>query len=292
MSNTEIKLEKRRLRSSYFTSTISITLLLILLGTVGLLLLNTKRLSDYVRENIAFKVILNDNVRDVDIFRIQKTLDAKKYVKETKYITKELAAIELQKELGENFIDFIGHNPLLPSIEVKFLASYANTDSIRRIEKDLKEFTEIKEVYYQKNLVHTVNDNVKKITFFVLVFSSFLLLIAIALINNTIRLAVYSKRFIIRTMQLVGANAGHIRRPFLYRSAIQGVIGALLAIANLTALIYFLQDQMNGIISLTDIRILSALFVIVLILGVLINWVSTYAAVTRYLHIKTDKLYN
>jgi cell division transport system permease protein len=292
MSNTEIKLEKRRLRSSYFTSTISITLLLILLGTVGLLLLNTKRLSDYVRENIAFKVILKDNVRDVDIFRIQKTLDAKKYVKETKYITKELAAIELQKELGENFIDFIGHNPLLPSIEVKFLASYANTDSIRRIEKDLKEFTEIKEVYYQKNLVHTVNDNVNKITLFVLVFSSFLLLIAIALINNTIRLAVYSKRFIIRTMQLVGANAGHIRRPFLYRSAIQGVIGALLAIANLTALIYFIQDQMNGIISLTDIRILSALFVIVLILGVMINWVSTYAAVTRYLHIKTDKLYN
>jgi cell division transport system permease protein len=292
MSNTEIKLEKRRLRSSYFTSTISITLLLILLGTVGLLLLNTKRLSDYVRENIAFKVILNDNVRDVDIFRIQKTLDSKKYVKETKYITKELAAIELQKELGENFIDFIGHNPLLPSIEVKFLASYANSDSIRRIEKDLKEFTEIKEVYYQKNLVHTVNDNVKKITFFVLVFSCFLLLIAVALINNTIRLAVYSKRFIIRTMQLVGANSGQIRRPFLYRSAIQGVIGALLAIANLTALIYFLQDQMNGIISLTDIRILSVLFVIVLILGVMINWVSTYAAVTRYLHIKTDKLYN
>jgi len=292
MSNSEIKLEKRRLRGSYVTSTISITLLLILLGTVGLLLLNTKRLSDYVRENIAFKVILNDNVRDVDIFRIQKALDAKKYVKETKYITKELAATELQKELGENFIDFIGHNPLLPSIEVKFLASYANNDSIHVIEKNLKEFTEIKEVYYQKNLVHTVNDNVKRITFFVLVFSGFLLLIAVALINNTIRLAVYSKRFIIRTMQLVGANAGHIRRPFLYRSVIQGIVGALLAIANLTALIYFLQDQMNGIISLTDIRILSVLFVIVLLLGVLINWVSTYAAVTRYLHIKTDKLYN
>lgn len=291
MSSSEIKLEKRQLRSSYFTSTISITLLLILVGIIGLLLLNTKRLSDYVRENIVFKVILNDNVREVDIFRIQKALDAKKYVKETKYITKELAAIELQKELGENFIEFIGHNPLLPSIEVKFLASYANNDSIRVIEKDLKEFREIKEVYYQKSLIHTVNENVKKITLFVLVFCGLLLVIAIALINNTIRLAVYSKRFIIRTMQLVGANSGYIRRPFLYRSTIQGIIGALFAIASLIAFIYFIQDQMNGIITLTDIQILSILFFIVLLLGILINWISTYAAVTRYLHIKTDKLY-
>ncbi len=292
MSDKEIRLEKRRLRSSYFTSTVSITLLLILLGTVGLLLLNTKRLSDYVRENIIFKVILNDNVRDADIFRIQKALDAKKYVKETKYITKEVAAVELQKELGENFIEFIGHNPLLPSIEVKFLASYANNDSIKVIERDLKEFSEIKEVYYQKNLIHTVNDNVKKITFFVLIFSSFLLLIAIALINNTIRLAIYSKRFIIRTMQLVGANARYIRRPFLISSAVQGIIGALFAIAILTALIYFIQNQMNGIIALTDIQVLLFLFLIVLILGILINWVSTYAAVTKYLRIKSDKLYN
>ena len=130
MSANEVKIEKRRLRSSYVTSTISITLLLILLGTIGLLLLNTKRLSDYVRENMVFKVILNDDVRDVDIFQIQKALDAKRYVKETKYITKEQAAVELQDELGEDFVEFIGHNPLLPSIEVKFLASYANNDSI------------------------------------------------------------------------------------------------------------------------------------------------------------------
>jgi cell division transport system permease protein len=292
MSKNETKIEKRRLRSSYFTSTISITLLLVLLGSVGLLLLNTKRLSDYVRENIVFKVILSENVREVDIFRIQKALDAKLYVKETKYITKEQAAVQLQEELGENFIEFIGHNPLLPSIEVKFLASYANNESIAVIENDLKEFSEIKEVYYQKNLIHTVNENVKKITLFILVFSGFLFLIALALINNTIRLAVYSKRFIIRTMQLVGATAGYIRRPFLYRSAIQGIIGALFAIANLVVLIYFLQNEMNGIIRLDDIRILAILFGIVLLLGVLINWLSTYAAVSRFLRIKTDKLYN
>jgi cell division transport system permease protein len=232
MLRNELRIERRRLRSSYFTSTISITLLLILLGTIGLLLLNTKRLSDYVKENIVFKVILNDSVREVDIFRIQKALDSKPYVKETDYITKEQASVQLKEELGEDFIQFIGHNPLLASIEVKFQASYANNDSIRIIEQDLKEFNEIKEVYYQKNLIHTVNENVRKISLFVLIFSGFLLVIAIALINNTIRLAVYSRRFLIRTMQLVGATAGYIRRPFLFTSAIQGFIGALFAILN------------------------------------------------------------
>jgi cell division transport system permease protein len=292
MSKSEVKLEKRRLRSSYFTSTVSITLLLIMLGSVGLLLLNTKRISDYVRENIIFKVILKDNIREVDIFRIQKALDAKKYVKETVYIPKEKAALELQEELGEDFIEHIGHNPLLPSIEVKFLASYANNDSISKIEDDLKEFDEINEVYYQKNLIHTVNENVQKITLLILIFSSFLLLIAIALINNTIRLSIYSKRFLIRTMQLVGATAGYIRKPFLYRSAVQGVIGASFAVAVLTGFVFFLQDEMRGVIQLNDIKTLSILFGIVILMGIIINWISTFAAVTKYLRIKTDKLYN
>lgn len=291
MASSDVKIEKRRLRSSYITSTISITLLLILLGIIGLLLLNTKRIRDYVRENIVFMVILKDNVREVDIFQIQKSLDAKAYVKETEYITKEKAARDLQEELGEDFLEFIGHNPLLPSIEVKFLASYANNDSIPIIESDLKEFAQIKEVYYQKNLIHTVNENVRKISVMVLIFSGFLLLIAIALINNTIRLAIYSKRFLIRTMQLVGANAGYIRKPFLYQSMLQGMLGAFFAIAALFTMVYFLQDIMNGVISLNDINILAILFCIVLVLGMLINLLSTYTAVTKYIRIKTDKLY-
>ena len=291
MTRSEVLIEKRRLRSSYFNSTVSITLLLVLLGSVGLLLLNTKRISDYVRENILFKVILKDNVREVDIFQIQKALDAKPYVKETVYIPKEKAAIELQEELGEDFIEHIGHNPLLPSIEVKFLASYANNDSISRIEADLKEFEQIKEVYYQKNLIHTMNENVRRITLGVLVFSSLLLLIAIALINTTIRLSIYSKRFLIRTMQLVGASVGYIRKPFLLRSVLQGLIGALLAITVLLGLVYFLQNVMNGIIRIDDFRILAILFGIVVLLGIFINWLSTLAAVTKYLKIDTDKLY-
>jgi cell division transport system permease protein len=241
---------------------------------------------------MVFMVILKDNVREVDIFQIQKSLEAKQYVKETEYIPKERAARELQEELGEDFIDFIGHNPLLPSIEVKFLASYANNDSIPIIESDLKEFEQIKEVYYQKNLIHTVNENVRMISLMVLVFSGLLLLIAIALINNTIRLAVYSKRFLIRTMQLVGATATYIRKPFLFQSILQGIIGAIFAICVLVAMVYFLQDVMSGVISLSDINILAILFCIVLLLGILINYFSTYTAVTRYIRMKTDKLYN
>lgn len=291
MPKKEAKIEQRRLRSSYFTSTLSISLLLLLLGSVGLLLLNTNRLSNYVKENIHFKVILNENLREVEIYRIQKSLDARNYVKETKYIEKEQAAVELQDALGEDFIQTLGYNPLLPTIEVKFLASYANTDSIPIIESDLKEFEGIKEVYYQKNLIQAVNENVNKISLFILVFSGFLFLIAITLINNTIRLSVHSKRFIIRTMQLVGATSGYVRRPFLFRGALQGLIGALISILLLTTLIYFLQDQMEGIIKLSDIKLLLILYAIVIFIGIALNWFSTYFAVTKYLRMKTDKLY-
>jgi cell division transport system permease protein len=291
MSKSNIKIENRRLRSSYIISTISISLLLLLLGSVGLLLLNTNRLSNYVKENIHFKVILNDQLREVEIFRIQKALDARKYVKETKYINKDQAAVELQEALGEDFLQTLGYNPLLPTIEVKFLASYANTDSIPIIENDLKEFDGIKEVYYQKNLIQAVNENVHKISLFILFFSSFLFLIAITLINTTIRLSVYSKRFIIRTMQLVGATPGYIRKPFLIKGVLQGFFSALIAIALLTTIVYFIQDQMEGIVQLSDIKLLVVLFGIVILMGILLNWISTYFAVTKYIRIKTDKLY-
>jgi cell division transport system permease protein len=291
MPKSDLKIENRRLRSSYLISTISIALLLLLLGTVGLLLLNTNRLSNYVKENIHFKVFLDDELREVDIFRIQKALDTRNYVKETKYIPKEEAAAELQEALGEDFLQSLGYNPLSPTIEVKFMASYANNDSIPIIEKDLKEFEGIKEVYYQKNLIQAVNENVRKISLSILFFSIFLFLIALTLINNTIRLSIYSKRFIIRTMQLVGATHSYIRRPFLAKSVLQGILAALIAIALLTGLIYGIQNQVEGIIELGDVELLVALFVLIIILGIVMNWISTWFAVSRYLRIKTDKLY-
>ena len=291
MAKKETAITKWRLRSSYFTTIISITLVLFMLGLLGMLVLNAQKLSEYVKENIGFSIILKENVKEVDVRLLQKNLDASVFVKSTKYITKEEAAKELQKELGEDFIQFLGFNPLLASIEVHLNADYANTDSIKVIEKHFQQYDQIKEVFYQKSLVDLVNENVKKISLIILVFSSLLFLIAIALINNTIRLSVYSKRFIINTMQLVGATRGFIRRPFLYRSAMHGIIAALLAIGLLAGMLYLAQKEFKEIISFQDIEIIGSLFLGVLVLGIIINWISTFLAVSKYLRINTDKLY-
>jgi cell division transport system permease protein len=291
MANKEHKITQRRLRSSFLTSVISIALVLFLLGILGLLVLNAKRLSDYVKENIGFSIILKEDVKEVEIIRLQKNLDASEYVKSTEYITKKEAARELKKELGEDFVEFLGYNPLLASIDVHLQADYANPDSIKLIKKDLQEYEQIKEVFYQKSLVQLVNQNIRKISIIILIFSAFLFLIAIALINNTIRLSIYSKRFIINTMQLVGATKGFIRRPFIYRGMLQGVIAAIIAMGLLTGSVYFMQKEFDEIITLQDIETLGILYAGVLIVGVFISWISTFFAVNRYLKIKVDKLY-
>lgn len=288
----EAKITRNRLRSSYITSVISVSLVLFLIGLVGLLLLNAKKLSDHVKEHIGFTIFLKEGIKEVEIFQIQKSLDSKNYVKETRYISKEQAAKDFQEELGEDFINFLGYNPLGASIEVFFYARYANPDSIMVIEKELQEYSEVKEVVYQKSLVQAVNDNVKKISLIILLFSAMLFLIAVALINNTIRLSVYSKRFLIRTMQLVGATGGFIRRPFLYRSAFHGILAAIIAIGLIIGIIYYGQQELEHIISLEDFNLLGILGVMVLFFGIIINWISTYFAVNKYLRIKTDLLYN
>lgn len=291
MSKKEANITKRRLRSSYITSIISISLVLFMLGMLGLLVLNANRLSIYVKENIGFSVILKENVKEVDIILLQKSLDASEYVKSTKYITKEEAAEDLQKDLGEDFVEFLGFNPLLASIEVKLYADYANEDSIKLIEQDFMKYELIKEVFYQKSLVSLVNENIQKISLIILVFSGLLFLVAITLINSTIRLSVYSKRFIINTMQLVGATRGFIRRPFLYKSAGNGIFAAFIAVGLLVGILYLAQQEFKEIISFKDVEIISVLFLGVLLVGIIINWISTYLAVSKYLKMKVDKLY-
>jgi len=274
MGRKEDKLTKNRLRTSYITTIISISLVLFLLGNVGLLVLNAKRLSDYVKENIGFSVILKDNVKEVDVIRLQKDIDATRYVKATEFVTKEQAAKDFSAELGEDFVDFLGYNPLPISIEADFL-----------------NYPQVKNVYYHKNLLHLVNRNVKKISFILLAFSVLLFLISFALINNTIRLAVYSKRFIINTMKLVGATRGFIRFPFLVSSTIQGFIGAIIAIGLLIGVIYGIQNEFEQVITLYDYKIIGALFFLVIVLGILITMVATFFAVNKYLRIKQDQLY-
>jgi cell division transport system permease protein len=282
---------KRRLRSSYFISVISISLLLFILGLMGLLILNARNLSEYVKENIGFSVILNEDVKEVDIIRIQKNLDASAYVKSTRYITREKAAMELEEMLGEDFISFLGYNPLLPSIEVNLFAAYANPDSIRIIDKDIEQFSHVNEVYYQKSLVHLVNENIQRISVILVSFSLMLFLISISLINNTIRLSVYAKRFIINTMQLVGATNSFIRKPFLFKSVFHGFYAAVFANALMLGVIYKAHKEFSEFFGFQDLQTIGLLFLAVLILGVVISWLSTFFAVSKFLRLRRDDLY-
>lgn len=285
------KYSKRRLTGASITTIVSLSLVLFMLGLLGIIILNTRQLSNNVKENIGFQVILNDNVKEVDVAKMQKTLDASEYVKSTEFITKEEAAARLQKDLGEDFIDFLGFNPLLSSINVHLKAEYANADSLAWIEKDMLDTKLVKEVIYQKSLVSMINENVQKISLVILGFSSLLMVIALALINNTIRLSIYSKRFIIKTMQLVGATQGFIRRPFVLNGIKHGIYGAIIAILMLIGVLYFAQKQLPELAELQDQNMLATLFGLVIVLGIVISWISTSLAVRKYLRLKSDDLY-
>jgi cell division transport system permease protein len=291
MASKENKVTRRRLQSSYITATISLSLVLFMLGMVGLLALNAKKLSDYVKENINFTVVMKPDTREVDIMKFQKDLDVLPFVKSTEYITRERAAREFTKSLGEDFVGFLGYNPLQSSIEVKLHADFANSDSISKIEKHFKNNNLIQEIIYEKSLIHLVNENIRKISLIILGFCGLLFLIAVALINNTVRLLVFSKRFLIRTMQLVGATKGFIRRPFLYKSLLNGLIASIISICLIGGLIYFVQKELQGIDLMIDYMMAGILFSGLVLIGIFINLTSTYFALNKYLNIESEYLY-
>jgi cell division transport system permease protein len=282
---------RRRLTASYITSVVSITLVLFLLGIGGILILNGRKLSNYVKENIGISVYLTKDAREVDIFSLQKTLDAKDAVKETKYVSSEKAAEDFKKQLGEDFVAFLGENPLPRSIDVKLKASYANPDSFDILEKEFRTYPNVEDVKYQKDLVYEINSHVNSISMAIFIFSILLFAISVTLINNTIRLTVYSKRFIIRTMQLVGANPLLIRRPFILRGITQGVIASLLAIVLLIGCVFIAENQLSELYSFIDLKILGTVFGLLLLIGIFIAWLSTILSVNKYLKMKTDNLY-
>jgi cell division transport system permease protein len=291
LKNKEKGLSKTKLRSSYLTLVISVSLVLFLLGVLGLLLINAKELSDYFRESLSFSVMLDDDAKEADIRMLQKDLDAKPFVKSTEYISKSEAASKMKEELGEDFINFLGDNPLPPSIDVYLYAGFTSPDSVAKIEKYVLEYPFVKEVYYQESLLFLINENVKKITLFLLVISSFLFLIAFTIINNTIRLSIYSRRFLIRTMQLIGATRGFIRRPFIIQSAFHGLLAALLAMCLLMGLLYLIEKEFFLLFTFKSTNLLLLLGVLLIITGVLINIISTFFSVNRYLSISEDQLY-
>lgn len=273
------------------TSTISTSLVLFLLGLTTLLILVTHDLSAYVKENIGFSIIISDNVKEAEIQKMTKQLEKAPYVKEIQHITKEQALEELKDELGEDPEAFLGFNPLLASVEIKLKSEYANNDSIAVIEKSLKRNSDIRDILYRKDLIQAVNDNVRRISIIFIILASVLMIISFALISNTIRLTVYSKRFTIYTMKLVGAKDSFIRSPFIWGNIGSGIIAAILANAMLAALLYGINNEVDGIIDLINMNVMIATALVVMIAGILLTGISAYFAVNKYLNMKYNKLF-
>ena len=291
MTTSFERYQKRRLISSYFSVVISISLVLFLLGMLGLLVLNTKKVADHFKEQIALTVYLKDNAKEVEIEQLKKSLAMADYTKSTTYVSKEEAAEAHSEEIGEDFMEFLGYNPLQNSIDVYMNADFVSSEQVDKIAEDLTAKNFVDEVVYDKPLIALLNDNVKKISFWVLVASAVFTFIAVLLINSSIRLAVYSKRFIIKTMQMVGATKGFIRRPFIWQSVKLGLIGAILALIGMAAVLYYLNNSFTELNLLGDIKMLVILFSGIFLMGVVISWLSTYFATSRFLNLKTDELY-
>jgi cell division transport system permease protein len=283
--------QKRRLITSYFSVVISISLVLFLLGLLGLLVLNTKKVADHFKEQIAFTIYLKDNAKDVEIKQLQKSLALAEYTKSATFVSKEEAAQQHSQDIGENFMDFLGYNPLQNSIDVFMNADYVTSERIEEISTEITAKDFVDEVTYDKPLISLLNDNVKRVTFWVLVISGIFTFIAVLLINSSIRLSVYSKRFTIKTMQMVGATKRFIRRPFIWKSVRLGMLGAFLALCGMAAILYYVNESFPELDILSDPILVGALFLGVFVVGIIITWISTFFATQRFLNLKTDELY-
>ena len=291
MSSAYERHQKRRLISSYFSVVISIALVLFLLGLLGMLVMNAKTISDNFKEQVVMTIYLNESAKEVEINQLEKSLALAKYVKETQYVSKEDAADFMKGEYGEDFLDDVGYNPLQNSIEVNLKADFVTAARLDSISESTLTRKFVDDVRYDKDLVSMMNSNVKRISIWVLVISGLFTLIAVLLINSSIRLAVYSKRFIIKTMQMVGATKQFIRRPFIWRSVRLGVIGSILAMIGMGVVLYYVDKTFPELELLRNQIMLISLFVGVFLIGILITWVSTYFATQRFLNLKTDQLY-
>ena len=283
--------QKRRIISSYFSVVLSISLVLFLLGLLGLLVLNSQKVGDYFKEQIPLVVFLKDSAKEAEITQLKQSLALADFTKEAIYVTKEQAAQQHSATIGEDFMEYLGDNPLQNSIDVRLLAKFVTPQKIEDIVTQLKNKDFVDDVIYDKPLIEKLTDNITKISFWVMVTAGVFLIIAILLINSSIRLSVYSKRFTIKTMQMVGATKRFIRLPFILRSLRLGVIGAFLAIWGMAGVMYYSDKSFPDLELLSDKIMLGSLFGFVFLMGLFISWISTYFATQRFLNLKTDELY-
>ena len=275
----------------FITSSISTTLVLLLLGMVVFFVLSANNLSNYVRENISFTILISDDMKEAEALKLQSAMAEKNYVRKSIYISKEQALKEQTEAMGTDPAEFLGYNPFTDSIEIKLKAAYAHTDSIAWIEKEILTNKKVMEISYPENLLDSVNRNIQRLSLFLIGLASLLTLISFALINNTIRLAVYSKRFLIHTMKLVGASWGFIRRPFLLRNLWIGMLAAAIADAILLASAYTLVNYEPQLIDIITPSTLLTVMMTVFVFGVTITSMCAYFSINKYLRMKASTLY-
>ena len=285
------KLSPKNLRTSGATVIISLSLVLFMLGALGLLIINANKLIVHFKENVGFQVYLKDTATAAQTDQLIQELNNASFSKNVALITKEQAAQKLKSDLGEDFVAFLGSNPLLNSLEVELNADFANSDTLQLIEKDLLQKAFVKEVVYQKVMIDSLQKNTRAVAFFILIFSSALLIVAIALINNTIRLSIYSQRFLIRTMYLVGATRAFISKPFIFKGFRQGVIAGVIASLMLSGFLMLSARYIPDLLQLQDENILLILFTGIIVVGVIISAFSGLLAVLRYLQLKSSDLH-
>lgn len=287
----ETKFVRKTQRSSRLSTIISISLVLFLLGSLGILLLHAHKLSVYVKENIEVSLIIKPEADSVQVNELIQRISGLEYIKSARLVSKEEAAEGLKKDLGEDFINFLGYNPLYPSIDIRVKADYAEETTIQAFTGSMKLEPTILEVQYQPSLVESINRNLRTITWIMLSFSVLLILVSIALINNTIRISLYARRLLIRSMLLVGATKGFIRAPFLYRSMVNGLLGGLSAIVLLAGIMYFAVIKVPELSLIRDFQLMGIVAAGLLIIGVILSLVCTLFAVNKYLRYRTENIY-
>jgi len=291
MEEFEESASAKKTKTIYISTVFGIAMVLSMIGLLGLILVEANNLSNYVKENIVLNVFVDDAAHESDVLQLQKQIEANTVVKQTQYVSKELAARNLQKDLGEDFVKFLGYNPLSQSIDVYLKAEYANSADINRFKATLLKNPVVKEVKYQQSLVDQMNQNLTTISLIILVFAAIFVVLSVALINNTIRIAIYSQRFLIKSMQLVGATKGFIRKPFLLYGIWHGLLGGLIAIIILLGTLSLAYKEIPDLVILRNYTEFGAIFIILIGIGVFISGFSTYLAVNKFLRLKIYNLY-
>ena len=283
--------QKRRILNNYFSVVISITLVLFFVGILGLFLLNTKSLASHFKEQIVMTVYLKDSAKDIEITQMQKKIQLNSSTKRVQFKSKKEASEEYARDIGEDFVEFLGFNPLLNSIDIYFNAAYVNALSLNQTKTEIEISDFVAEVVYDQPLVTLLEKNIERISFVLLISTALFVVIALLLINSSIRLSIYSKRFVIKTMQLVGATKSFIRRPFILSHLSLGIISSFLALTALNFLLWEVNKRFPEIEIMQQTSELMIVFGSVLILGISITGVSTFFATQRYLNLKTDAVY-